>query len=216
MAEKLKGPNSNEMYPIAGNKSVQFVKPSLTRPNIIVGEFTYYDRKNGELFEDQVLYHYEIIGDRLIIGKFCSIGPGVTFIMNGANHRMDGSTYPFNIFGHGWEKHTPTLDMLPLKGDTIVGNDVWIGLDATIMPGVKIGDGAIIASKSVVTKDVDPFTIVGGNPAKQIKKRFSESKIQELLKIKWWDFEDQVISDNIDAILSLDVEALNNISKEND
>jgi virginiamycin A acetyltransferase len=121
---------------------------------------------------------------------------------------MDGSTYPFNIFGNGWEKYTPTLDMLPLKGDTVIGNDVWIGLDATIMPGVNVGDGAIIGAKSIVTKDVEPYTIVGGNPAKKIKKRFSESKIKELLKIKWWDLENEVIFDNIDVILSLDVDAL--------
>lgn len=194
-------------------KTFSLFRPSLTKPNIIVGEYTYYDSKNGELFEDQVLYHYEVIGDRLIIGKFCSIGPGVTFIMNGANHRMDGSTYPFNIFGNGWEKYTPTLDMLPLKGDTVIGNDVWIGLDATIMPGVNVGDGAIIGAKSIVTKDVEPYTIVGGNPAKEIKKRFSESKIKELLKIKWWDLENEVILDNIDAILSLDVDVLKNIIK---
>jgi len=133
--------------------------------------------------------------------------------MNGANHRMDGSTYPFNIFKNGWEKYTPTLEMLPLKGDTVIGNDVWIGLDATIMPGVNVGDGAIIGAKSIVTKDVDPYTIVGGNPAKEIKKRFSESKIKELLQIKWWDFENEVIFDNIDAILSLDVGVLKNTFK---
>ncbi|MFD2133438.1 Vat family streptogramin A O-acetyltransferase [Pseudogracilibacillus auburnensis] len=208
MSVNMKGPNPNKVYPIEENKNLQFIRPSLTKPNIIVGEYTYYDSKHGELFEDQVLYHYEVIGDRLIIGKFCSIGPGVTFIMNGANHRMDGSTYPFNIFGNGWEKYTPTLDMLPLKGDTVIGNDVWIGLDATIMPGVNVGDGAIIGAKSIVTKDVEPYTIVGGNPAKKIKKRFSESKIKELLKIKWWDLENEVIFDNIDAILSLDVDAL--------
>lgn len=214
MSEKIKGPNPNKIYPIEGNSNVQFIKPSLTKPNIRVGEYTYYDSKNGEPFENQVIYHYEMIGDRLIIGKFCSVGPGVTFIMNGANHRLDGSTYPFNIFGNEWEKHTPTLDMLPIKGDTVIGNDVWIGMDATIMPGVKIGNGAIIGAKSVVTKDVEPYTIVGGNPAKQIKKRFSESKIKELLQIKWWDLESQVINDNIDAILSLDIEVLKKISKD--
>jgi virginiamycin A acetyltransferase len=207
------GPNPREVYPIKGNKNVQFINNTITRSNIIVGDYSYYDAKIGECFEDQVLYHYEFIGDRLIIGKFCSIGRGVTFIMNGANHRMDGSTYPFNIFGKGWERHTPTLDMLPLKGDTIIGNDVWIGLDVTIMPGVKIGDGSIIGAKSVVTKDVEPYTIVGGNPAKEIKKRFSDSKIKELLQIKWWDFEEQVISENLDAILSLDVNVLRDVCR---
>ncbi|WP_040979346.1 Vat family streptogramin A O-acetyltransferase [Oceanobacillus jeddahense] len=213
MAERIKGPDPNQIYPIAGNKHVQFIKPSLTKANIEAGAYTYYDSKSGEVFEDQVLYHYELIGDRLIIGKFSSIGPGATFIMNGANHRMDGSTFPFNLFGNGWEKHTPTLDMLPLKGDTVIGNDVWIGMDAVIMPGVTIGDGAIIGANSIVTKDVEPYTIVGGNPAKQIKKRFTESKIKELLQIKWWDLEIQVINDHMDAILRLDMEVLKKISK---
>ncbi|MQR94437.1 Vat family streptogramin A O-acetyltransferase [Fictibacillus phosphorivorans] len=213
MSKKVEGPNPNKTYPLDGNENIHFIRPSLTRTNIIVGDYSYYDSKNGELFEDQVLYHYEVIGDQLVIGKFCSIGPGVTFIMNGANHRMDGSTYPFSIFGNGWEKHTPTLDMLPLKGDTVIGNDVWIGLDATIMPGVKVGDGAIIGAKSVVTKDVEPYTIVGGNPAKEIKKRFSESKIKELLQIKWWDFDNKVILDNLEAILSLDVNVLRDVCR---
>ncbi len=208
------GPNPRETYPIKGNKNVQFINNTLTRANISVGDYTYYDAENGECFEEQVLYHYEVIGDQLKIGKFCSIAPGVTFIMNGANHRMDGSTYPFNIFGNGWEKHTPSLDMLPIKGDTIVGNDVWIGKDVMIMPGVMIEDGAIIAAKSVVVKDVEPFTIVGGNPAKVIKKRFSKETIEELLKIQWWNFEHEVISNNIDAILSYDLEVLKKISKE--
>ncbi|GGP11657.1 Vat family streptogramin A O-acetyltransferase [Oceanobacillus neutriphilus] len=214
MSEILKGPDPNQIYPIAGNKNVQFIKPSLTKKNIEAGEYTYYDSKDGESFEDQVLYHYELLGNRLIIGKFCSIGPGVTFIMNGANHRMDGSTYPFNIFGNGWEEHTPTLDMLPLKGDTVIGNDVWIGMDAMIMSGVTIGDGAIIGAGSIVTKDVEPYTIVGGNPAKQIKKRFPESKIKELLQIRWWNLEIQVINEHMDAILRLDLEVLKKLSRD--
>ncbi|MEB9684718.1 hypothetical protein BK742_17355 [Bacillus thuringiensis serovar pingluonsis] len=202
------GPDPKEVYPIKGNKNVQFVSNTLTRPNIKVGDYTYYDAVDGERFEDRVLYHYEVIGDQLIIGKFCSIGPGITIIMNGANHRMDGSTYPFNIFGNGWEKHTPTLDMLPYKGDTIIGNDVWIGKDVTIMPGVTIGDGAIIAANSLVVKDVEPFTIVGGNPSKEIKKRFSKEKIEELLKIQWWNIKQEMISNYIEAILSYNIEIL--------
>jgi virginiamycin A acetyltransferase len=124
-SNKQHGPNPTDKYPIKGNNILQFIKNTIIRPNIIAGEYSYYDAKNGESFEDQVLYHYEFFGDRLVIGKFCAIAPGVTFIMNGANHRMDGfSTYPFNIFGQGWEKYTPTLDQLPFKGDTIIGNDV--------------------------------------------------------------------------------------------
>ena len=206
------GPNPNSKYPIEGNHVVQFIKNTITRPNIIVGDYSYYDARNGESFEDQVLYHYEFFGDRLIIGKFCAIAPGVTFIMNGANHRMDGfSTYPFNIFGHGWENYTPTLEQLPFKGDTIIGNDVWIGMDTVIMPGIKIGDGAIIAAKSVITNDVEPYTIVGGNPGKKIKNRFSEEIVTELLEIKWWDLDIEIISAHIDVIVNGDIENLRNL-----
>lgn len=214
-SQSLEGPNPNEKYPIAGNNRVQFIKPSVTKPNIAVGDYSYYDSKDGESFEDQVLYHYEVLEDKLIIGKFCSIGPGTTFIMNGANHRMDGSTYPFNLFGNGWEKHMPSLEDLPLKGDTEIGNDVWIGRDVTIMPGVKIGDGAILAAQSVIVKNVEPYTIVGGNPSRFIKKRFSEEKIAELLKIKWWDLKIEIINENIEHILSGDVEKLKRSIKEN-
>ena len=145
----------------------------------------YDDFEDVYNFEKNVKYHFDFIGDKLTIGKFCMIDSSVTFIMNGANHKMDGITaYPFIIFGKDWEAVTPTKEELPYKGDTIVGNDVWIGADATIMPGVKIGDGSIIATKSVVTKDAEPYSIVGGNPAKLIKKRFSEVKIKELLETK--------------------------------
>ncbi|PEB60285.1 acetyltransferase, partial [Priestia megaterium] len=187
-----------------------------TRPNIIVGDYSYYDARRGESFEDQVLYHYEFFGDRLVIGKFCALAPGVTFIMNGANHRMDGfSAYPFSIFGHGWEKHTPMLDQLPFKGDTIIGNDVWIGMDTVIMPGINIGDGAIVAAKSVITKDVEPYTIVGGNPAQKIKERFSEQIINKLLEIKWWDLTIDIISAHIDVIVNGDIEKLEKLKNHN-
>ncbi|CAM3786714.1 MULTISPECIES: streptogramin A O-acetyltransferase Vat(I) [Paenibacillus] len=202
------GPDPNEKVPIPGNPNVQFIKNTITKPNIVVGDYTYYDAANGELFEDQVLYHYEVIGTKLIIGKFCSIAPEVRFIMDGGNHRMDGSTYPFNIFGNGWEAHTPSLDNLPIKGDTIVGNDVWIGRRATIMPGVRIGDGAVIAAEAVVVSDVEPYTIVGGNPAKVIRKRFSTQDIQEWLDIRWWDADIERIHSYIGAIVSGDLESL--------
>lgn len=202
------GPDPNIIYPLEGNHNVQFIKNTLTRPNIQVGDYSYYTAKNGEHFEEQVLHHYEFLGDRLIIGKFCSIAEGVTFIMNGANHRMDGSTYPFNIFGNGWEKYTPTLDQLPFKGDTYVGNDVWIGREAVIMPGVTIGDGAIIAAQSVVTKNVEPYHVVGGNPAKPIQSRFSKDTIDDLLTIRWWDWEIDFLSQHIDVIVSGDIDSL--------
>ena len=165
------GPDPNKIYPNEDIKQVVFIKNVITRPNIIVGDYTYYDDVNGaEKFEEHVTHHYEFLGDKLIIGRFCAIAKGIEFVMNGANHRMKSvSTYPFNIMGNGWEKFTPTLDDLPLKGDTVVGNDVWIGQNVTVMPGVHIGDGAIIAANSVVTKDIPQDTIAAGVPCKIIK-----------------------------------------------
>lgn len=207
------GPNPNLKYPIPGNMNVQFIRNMITKPNIIVGDYSYYNALNGESFEDQVLYHYEVIGTKLVIGKFCSIAPEVRFMMDGGNHRMDGSTYPFNIFGNGWERHTPSLDQLPIKGDTVVGNDVWIGRRVTIMPGVRIGDGAIISAEAVVVKDVDPYTVVGGNPAREIKQRYPKEIIQELLEIKWWDCDIDLISQYLGAIVSGDMVTLRKIKQ---
>lgn len=211
----LTGPNPDEKHPIPGAEQVQFIKNTITRPNIIVGEYSYYDARPGETFEDRVLYHYPFLDDRLIIGKFCQIASGVTFVMNGANHKMSGfSTYPFNIFGHGWEQFTPSLAELPLKGDTVTGNDVWIGMEALILPGVKIGDGAIIAARSVVSQDIEPYSIVGGNPARMIRKRFSEDVIKRLLKIRWWDWDIATISQHIPLIVGADIRALEKVANE--
>ena len=195
-------PDKNQIYPLKDYKRLCFLKNIITNPSIIVGDYTYYDDFESVYnFEKNVKYHFDFIGDKLIIGKFCMIASGVTFIMNGANHKKDCITaYPFYIFGKGWAYSTPKLEELPYKGDTVIGNDVWIGYDATIMPGVKIGHGAIIASKSVVTKDVEPYTIVGGNPASVLKKRFSDEKIQELLELKWWDWEIERITENLDFL----------------
>ncbi|WP_313129882.1 CatB-related O-acetyltransferase [Anaerocolumna sp.] len=176
-------PDSSVIHPVPGF-SVTYVKPTITRPNIEVGDFTYY---SGENFEAQVTHHYEFYGDKLIIGKFCQIAEGVTFIMNGANHMMNAvSTFPFYIL-ENWEQDTPSLSEMPVKGDTIIGNDVWLGQNATILPGVHIGDGAIIGLNSVVGGDVEPYTIVAGNPAKPIRKRFDDELIGLLEEFKWWD-----------------------------
>jgi len=167
-----------------------------------VGDYTYYDDfEDVGNFEKNVKYHFDFLGDRLIIGKFCMIASGVQFIMNGANHKMDGITaYPFNIFGGVWQKVEPKLTELPYKGDTIIGNDVWIGTNVTVLPGIKIGDGAIIAANSIVTRDVEPYSIVGGNPIKLIKMRFSKEKIQELLTLKWWDWDIDKITENLEYL----------------
>lgn len=202
------GPNPQNPYPIAEHHRVCFIKNCIKSPNIIIGDYTYYDDPvNPEDFEKNVLYNYG--DDSLIIGKFCAIATHVKFIMNGANHKLDGiSTYPFPIFGHGWEAAMNDLMNLPSKGDIIIGNDVWIGYDSLIMPGVKIGDGAIIAARSVVVKDIPPYTIAGGNPAVPIKQRFSNEEIEILLSICWWDWEIEKITRNINVIMNGDIQKL--------
>ena len=195
---------------MAGFPQVCFIKNTVKNPNIIIGDYTYYDDpEDSENFERNVLYHFPFIGDRLVIGKFCAIARGVKFIMNGANHKLSGlSTYPFQIFGNGWEKVMPQANDLPYKGDTIVGNDVWIGYDCLIMPGVKIGNGAIISSRSVVVSDVAPYTVVGGNPAQVIKERFPQGTVAALEDIAWWDWPIETISQHLGLITAGDVAAL--------
>ena len=177
-------PDPHKIFPVNGITSLTYIKPTITKPNIIVGEFSYYA---GQDFQEQVTHHYEFNGDKLIIGKFCQIAAGVEFVMNGANHQMNcASTFPFYIF-EGWNEEAPKISDLPLKGDTVVGNDVWIGQNATILPGVHIGDGAIIGLNSVVSSNIPPYTIAAGNPARVIRKRFDDELIDLLLKLKWWD-----------------------------
>lgn len=209
MTEQL-GPNPNKPYPLADHRRVCFIKNFVKSPNIIVGDYSYYDDPvDPEGFERNVLYNYG--SDRLIIGKFCAIATNVKFIMNGANHKLDGiSTYPFPIFANGWESAMNKLMDLPSRGDTIIGNDVWIGYESLIMPGVKIGDGAIVAARSVVVSDIPPYTVAGGNPARPIKQRFSDAEIAQLLEIKWWDWEIEKITSNIDKIMDGDVTVLLN------
>lgn len=202
------GPSPETRYPIPEQTRLVYLKTIIKNPNIIVGDYTYYDDfDHPENFEKNVLYHFDFIGDQLIIGKFCSIASDVKFIMNGGNHRTDWLTnYPFPVFGNGWESAMP--DSWPFKGNTVIGNDVWIGYGATIMPGIQIGDGAIIATQSVVTRDVPPYTIVGGNPAQEIRKRFEESIIEELLNIRWWDWDIEKITRYLHVICGADIEAL--------
>lgn len=208
----MHGPDPSSTHPMEGFPQVCFIKNTIKNPNIIIGDFTYYDDPEGpENFERNVLYHFPFIGDKLIIGKFCAIAKGVQFIMNGANHKLSGfSTFPFYIFGNGWEKAMPQAGELPYKGDTVIGNDVWIGYKALIMPGVNIGNGAIISSRSVVTSDVPAYTVVGGNPAKVIKKRFTDETIAILEELSWWNWSVEKITQNITAIMSSDIEALRN------
>lgn len=203
-------PLASEPFPLPGQPRLAFLKNHITRPNIVVGDYTYYDDPAGVAnFEANVLYHFDFVGDKLIIGKFCAVGTGVKFIMNGANHNIQGfSTYPFRIFGGVWERNLPSDFAFPHRGDTIVGNDVWLGYDSLIMPGVKIGDGAIVATRAVVTKDVPPYAIVGGNPARVIRQRFDEPTVAALLEIRWWDWEVERITRNLAAITGTDIERL--------
>jgi virginiamycin A acetyltransferase len=192
----MSAPDPNVVFPVPNIDFVTYVKPTITRPNVVVGDFTYF---SGTDFEQRVTHHYEFYGDRLIIGKFCQIAGGVEFIMNGANHNMGGvSTFPFYIFA-GFRQETPPLGEMPLKGDTVIGNDVWIGQNATFLPGVHVGDGAIIGANSVVGDDVEPYAIVAGNPVRLLRKRFDDELIALLLEFKWWDLH----IDEINALLPL-------------
>lgn len=209
----MHGPSPDNTQPMAGFPQVGYLKPLIKNPNIVIGDFTYYDDPDGpEHFESKnVLYHFPFIGDKLVIGKFCAIARGVRFIMNGANHKISGfSTYPFYIFGHGWESVMPQPGDLPFKGDTVIGNDVWIGYESLIMPGVQIGDGAIVAARSVVASNVPAYSVVGGNPAKVIKQRFPEEVLNELLKIQWWNWPVEKITRNLQSIVGADIWALMN------
>ncbi|WP_373547148.1 Vat family streptogramin A O-acetyltransferase [Chamaesiphon sp.] len=208
----LHGADPKDKHPMKGFPQICFIQNTVSNPNIIIGDYTYYDDlEDSEDFERNVLYHFPFIGDKLIIGKFCALARGIKFIMNGANHKLNGfSTYPFQIFGNGWEKVAPQAGELPDKGDTVIGNDVWIGYEAVMMPGVQVGDGAIIAAKSVVVKDVLPYTIVGGNPAKCIRQRFDDETIQALLKVAWWNWDIEKITRNLEQIVAADIEALLN------
>ena len=204
--QKEMTPNPETVFPIAGCASLTHVKPTVINPNIIVGDFTYFSDVD---FEKHVLHHYDFIGDRLVIGKFCQIAAGVTFIMNGANHQMNAaSTYPFYIMG--WQQAPPSMQDLPIKGDTVVGNDVWIAQNSTILPGVHIGDGAIIGLGSVVGSDVEPYTIVAGNPAKPLRKRFDDEMTGLLLELKWWDRSPEEIQSLIPLLTDSDLSTVKN------
>jgi virginiamycin A acetyltransferase len=203
-------PDPNALYPIEGVERTCFLKNIIKSPQIIVGDYSYYDDPiDIHNFEKNVLYLFEFMQDKLIIGKFCQFATGVRFVMNGSNHAMDGfSTYPFKVFGKSWA--AASMNVVS-KGDTEIGNDVWIGNSATLMQGVKIGHGAIIGTNALVTKDVEPYTIVGGNPAKVIRKRFDDNTIDFLLQLAWWDWPMDKIAKNIGVITSGDLQALRDI-----
>lgn len=203
------GPNPATLYPLEGYERLCFLKNIVANPNIIVGDYTYYDDfEDVRNFEKNVRYHFDFTGDKLIIGKFCAIASGVEFILNGGNHLVDSiSSYPFAIFGKGWEGAMEGREY-PCKGDITVGNDVWLGYRSAILAGVTIGDGAIVGAYSVVTKDVPPYAIVAGNPARVIRRRFSDEEIERLLELRWWDWPIEQITQKVHLLTGNDLEAL--------
>lgn len=202
-----------KIYPRSSDQQTVYLKNVITNPSILVGDFTMYNDfvNDPRQFEkNNVLYHYPINHDKLVIGKFCSIACGAKFLFTSANHtQMSLSTYPFPIFFEEWgldiQNITSAWDN---KGDIVIGNDVWIGYETVIMSGVTIGDGAIIGSRAVVTKDVSPYTIVGGVPAKTIRKRFPDDDIAALQKMKWWDWPIEQIQAHIQEIQTGKIEEL--------
>ena len=208
-------PDSKKIYPRTGDTQIVYLKNVIENPNIQIGDFTIYNdfvHDPRDFQKNNVLYHYPINKDKLVIGKFCSIACGAKFLFNSANHRLQSlSTYTFPLFYEEWEQEMNLTEAWDNKGDIIIGNDVWIGYEAVILAGVTIGDGAIIGTGAVVTKDVPPYTIVGGVPAKPIRKRFSDEDIAVLLELKWWDWSVDKISDSIQYIQSGNIEALKNM-----
>lgn len=212
--EKMKsanaGPDPETVYPLKDYPKLVFLKNFIKAPNIFAGEYTYFDdSKHGpERFEEyNVLYNYNFSKNKLVFGKFCAIAAETKFIMTG-DHKLDAiTTYPFPIFGQGWEGAFNIQD-LPVKGDIIVGNDVWFGYDSLVMNGVTIGNGAIIAARAVVVKDVPPYSIVAGNPAKVVKSRFDDTTIARLQKIAWWDWPIEKINKNLKLLCHLNIDAL--------
>jgi len=202
-----------KVYPRTGDKQTVYLKHVITNPYISAGEYTMYNdfvNDPTQFEKNNVLYQYPINHDRLTIGRFCSIACGAKFVFNSANHTLKSlSTYPFPLFFEEWNlERSEVTDAWDNKGDIVIGNDVWIGYEAVIMAGVTIGDGAIVGTRAVVTKDVPPYTIVGGVPAKPIRKRFSEETISALLEIKWWNWPKERISQNMAAIKSGCLKAL--------
>jgi len=208
------GPNPNQIHPLEGVTQLAFLKPVIDHPMVEIGDYTYYDDPDGpeNFLQNCVRYHFLHMKDRLVIGRYCAIAAKAQFVMNGANHALDGfSTFPFAIFGNGWDD--PDLDWSKgSRGDTTIGNDVWIGTEAMILPGVTIGDGAIIGARAVAASDVPPYGIVAGNPARTVKRRFDEATVERLLAIAWWNWSPEKVTASLAAIRGADIAALEQAS----
>lgn len=210
----MPAPDPLSSRPVPAWHGTRYLKSIVTNPQIVVGDYSYYDDSRGpEHFEARcVRYLFDFVGDRLVIGKFTAIAQGAQFIMNGANHPLSGfSTFPFSSF-EGWKENAPVE--WPNKGDTIIGNDVWIGREAVVMPGVRVGDGAIIGTRAVVAKDVPPYAVAVGNPARVAKRRFDAATVEALLEIAWWDWPPDMIARHVPAIAGADLAALRRAADE--
>lgn len=206
-------PDPTQLHPIAGHPRVVALKPLAgERANVTAGHFAYYDDPGHalEFFERNVLHHHDFMGDHLTIGPFCALATGVKIVMNGAAHEMSGfSTFPFDTFGADWGAHfDPATYSAAGRGDTVIGADVWIGMEAVIMPGVTIGPGAVIAARSVVTRDVPPFAVAAGNPARIVRTRYDQPTADALLEIAWWDWPLDKLTRNLSLVRGTDLAAL--------
>ena len=212
----IDAPDPTRLHPVAGQARVVFLKPLVSNPNIVIGEYTYYDDPDDPLgFErEAVLYAYG--PERLIIGRYCAIASGVRFLLPGANHADLGpSTFPFGIFGSPWAETTMDLVMgAPNRGDTVIGNDVWLGYRALVLPGVTVGHGAVVAAASVVTADVEPYAIVAGNPARVVRRRFDEENVARLLRAAWWDWPGELVTEHARVIMAGEPAKLERIAGE--
>jgi virginiamycin A acetyltransferase len=220
----MAAPNPDRLYPnlygphdgnVHGHSRVAFLKPLCQHPFTTVGDYTYYDDPDGvtEFERRNVLYHYG--PERLVIGRYCALATGVTFLMAGASHRMGGvSTYPFPLMGGDWLGSMPLFRDRERRGDTVLGNDVWLGYRTTVLPGVRIGDGAVVGSASVVTADVPPYAIVAGNPARVVRMRFADPDIERLQRLAWWDWSADEVTAALPAIIGGDVDAVEKAAQE--
>ena len=209
-------PDPDTLHPVAGQPRVVFLKPLVTSPNIIVGDYSYFDDPDDPTAFERENVLYAFGPERLIIGKYCALATGVRFIMAGGNHPTAGvSTFPFAIFGSTWQEQT--LDLiydLPSRGDTVVGNDVWFGYRALVMPGVRIGDGAIVAAGAVVAKDVPAYSIVAGNPARVVRTRFDDADVERLLRSAWWDWPLELVTAHARTIMAGTPAEIEGIARE--
>lgn len=203
MSEGNDAPDPMQVHPIPGQDRLVFLKPLVTSPKIEVGEYTYYDDPDDPAAFETKAVLYGFGPERLVIGRFCAIAAGVRFLMPGANHADLGpSTFPFGVFGPPWDETMDLVMSAPSRGDTVVGNDVWLGHHALVLPGVTIGDGAVVASASVVTRDVPPYAVLAGNPARVVRMRYDEEDVERLLRAAWWDWPMDLVTKHARTIMA--------------